>query len=363
MVRLPFDETGKGGTMENHVKRAALAIALLSACAVDESDIGSSQHATHLPLDQYQWRTSHNTYEPPNTPSGKDITWHYTEDLSGNPPNPAAMMHVEIDLKDIVLSGLPSGWEADHALSGNWWVAHGQYGPVTPHCGTVGRFTDCLNFIKTYHNNNLTHPLITVWVDKKDDWQGLTHSSSVRSPWQLDQQIAARFSDSTLYTPSDVLDDGSGTDMRQIIMNDGWRSPDQLQGKVMFIISSDTTSDGNERLEAYVNDRGAAARAFIASYGFSQLHVTFIPAGFTSASVDWVAIYSFEWVSGSGAGDGDCNSSKCQWLYEATNRHFLTRTHDLDDGDEYLAAGAAGATFRPVNCPWKSGQDRYDCGL
>jgi hypothetical protein len=347
--------------MTRHVSRGVLAIVALAGCAVEESDVGTSRHELHEPIDRDQWKTSHNTYEPLNTPSGKDITWHYTAS-TGNPPNPAAMMHVEIDLKDWVYQGLPSGWEDEPTLPGNWWIAHESDGPVTRHCGTVGRFTDCLNFIKTYHNNNPSHPFITVWVDKKDNWESLANVSSVRSPWQFDQLIAARFSASTLYTPSDVLADGSGTDMRQIILNDGWRTGTELQGKVMFILASDTTAAGNERLERYVEERGSAARAFIASYGFSEQQVTFIPTGFTSATVDWVAIYSFEWTSSSTPGEGECNSDNCSWLYKATTRHFLTRTHDLDDSDEFREALEAGATFRPVDCPHLSGEDRFDCG-
>lgn len=345
----------------------ALVAMVFAGCLTNDAEIGESRLELSNPLDRYQWRGSHNTYEPPNTPSGKDITWHFTADSNGNPPNPVAMMHVEIDLRDQVDDGLPPGWEDNPTLPGNWWVAHQPNGPVTRHCGTVGRFNDCLNFIKTYHNNNPGHPFITVWVDKKQDWEGFAESPTVRSPWQFDQQIAGgpvpRFSEDTLYTPADTLGDGQGS-LRQIIAGDGWRSPDELAGKVMFILASDTTQTGNERLERYIEYRGAAAKAFVASYGFSQSQVTSTPTGFTTSSREWVAIYSFEWVSGSGTGDGDCNSSKCQWLYEATNRHFLTRTHDLDDHDEYLAAGAAGATFRPVNCPWKSiaNNYRYNCG-
>ena len=348
-----------------------VALAAESACLTDESEIGRARLETHLPIDNYQWRASHNTYEPDHTPPGKSIAWHFTESsgTSAVPANPTPTMHIELDIRDTMNPlFVPSGW--DGTLDDNWWVSHGGSDFVTRNCGTVGRFTDCLNFIRTYHDDNLNHDFITVWIDKKQDWECFANNDSCRSPWEFDELIKARFDAATLYTPSDVLADGAGT-IRQIINvpGSGWRSGDDLQGKIMFVLASDVgTVDvlgvsvpvGNERLEQYVANRGSAARAFVAPYASSSTHITGNPNGFSSTNAQWVVFYNLEWSSSTS--NGACNSDFCRYIQYAINRHYLTRVFDLDDTEEYSAATDAGANFRPVDCPFCSGEQRFDCG-
>jgi hypothetical protein len=52
-----------------------------------------------------------------------------------------------------------------------------------------------------YHRANPNHPLITVWLDKKQDWQNMNISNSSRSPWRLDSLIVSYFYDWEVFKP------------------------------------------------------------------------------------------------------------------------------------------------------------------
>jgi hypothetical protein len=308
---------------------ATLCVLLWSACAVDE-DVGETRL---FALEAQAFEASHNTYLADNTPAD-DITWHFTS----TPPT----RHIELDLRDTSVFG---------TVSGNWRVSHGYYDAPTVHCDGSGLLTDCLDRIDEYHDTHSGHALISVWLDKKQDWEGI--GSTQRSPAKLDSLLSTRFGNGLL-SPGQ-LSDGSPT-LRSVIQSDGWNL--YTAGKIMFILTSDADCTGNDRLEYYVNNRGASAKAFIAPHGNALANVENSPQCFDSAAADgWAAIYNFEWVDDNR--NGLCDSNECWYLDDAHQMNFLTRAWDLDDGAEYAAAEDAGANFLPVEYPWESGEAQY----
>ena len=314
-----------------------IAVAATSAC-LDENLSETEQPIISYgstPL-QLTWiKASHNTYESANTPSGQSIAWHFNNSTN----------HIEIDLRNTHYQG---------TFAGDWVIAH-EYGSLpTTKCGAGRTLTSCLQTIATWHGNNPGHPLLTVWLDKKQDWEGYAYEQ--RSPMRLDAMLYNWFG-SALVRPVDV---SIGTNLRPWIQTYGWPSHSSLAGKVMFILASFPDSSGNRRLREYADYHLWNANVFVAPYASTSYHVTTQPDNFTSCATQWVAIYNFEWVDGNN--DGECDGSKCFYLPTAHDRKFLTRASDIDDPIEADIAsqrpwgGLYGhANLIAVDYPWLQG--------
>lgn len=322
---------------------AGLTSGLTSGCA---DDLGQTSHELidygTTPLQLSWMKASHNTYQAGHHLGGLlSVLGPYTH-------------HVELDLRD-TSSAAPGG-----AYVGNWVVAHDSgASSATSACPGGITFAHCLAELAAWHQQDPWHPLLTVWIDKKQAWQNLNASASARSPWRLDDLIGAYFSDSAVLRPAEVA---AGYSLRSIVETSGWPSHLGLRGRVMFILTSDAGCTGNDRLEAYVDSRGVLARAFIAPSGESASYVTSAPNCFDAASTQWAAIYNFEWRSGSGTGVDECNAGTCYQIPTAHARNYLTRVWDIDDAGESDAAserpwgGSYGhANFIAVDYPWQQG--------
>lgn len=340
---------------------ALAVIVVLPSCQLeDEAGLGSSQHAMELNL--LTFPASHNTYEGPRTPTMptvRQIKWHFRQqtDVEDDPQNPTATMHIEIDIRDTVNDASPE------TPNTNWWVAHydTDQTQITSHCGNQGGLlTDCLNSIESYHDNNPSHAFMSVWIDVKTDWT--SSGMNQHTPSQLDQHISDRFGAGELFTPSDLCTTCTGMDptLREAVVANGWWTDDQLVGQIMFVLTAEADATGNGYLADYAERPSGNSLAFVAPFAGSASAVTGTPVSFSSG--DWVVIYNFEWADPND--DGECDNQSpdaaCEFLDDAVTAGFLTRAYDLDDAGEESAASMAGANFLPVNCPWLSGQDRYD---
>jgi hypothetical protein len=284
---------------------------------------------------QLTWiKASHNTYENGHTPSGQSVAWHFNNTTN----------HIELDLRDTHYQG---------TFAGDWVVAH-EYGSLpTSKCGAGRTLSWCLQTIATWHNANPGHPLLTVWLDKKQNWEGTGYTQ--RSPYRLDQLLYNYFG-SALVRPGQI----SGSNLRAAVESAGWPSHSSLAGKVMFVITSSADTTGNARLRDYVAWHLWNANAFVAPYATVSSHVTTQPASFTSATTPWVAIYNFEWVDGNN--DGECDGSPCFYVRTAHDRKYLARVWDVDDALESDLAssrpfgGTYGhANFIAIDYPWQQG--------
>jgi hypothetical protein len=332
--------------------------ALPSCQLEDEAGLGSSQHATTV-LNELHLTASHNTYEEPNTPNSptvRQIKWHFRQQTDEEPENPTATMHLEIDIRGSIPFAAPQ------TPNTNWWVAHDPITTeITPHCGAQGGLlTDCLNSIESYHDNNPSHPFISIWIDVKTDW--VTSGPVQQTPSQLDQRISDRFGAGELFTPSDLCSTCTDTDptLREAVVANGWPTDDALVGQIMFVLTAESNSTGNGYLADYAERPSGTSLAFVAPFAGSASEVTGTPVSFSSG--DWVVIYNFDWADpdDDGTCDNETPDAPCEFLDNAAAEGFLTRAYDLDDADEESEASMAGANFLPVNCPWLSGQDRYE---
>jgi hypothetical protein len=284
-------------------------------------------------------KSSHNTYyEHTGNDPDDMVSWHFYQ------PQEDQTHNIEIDIRDTHGVG---------SISGDWIVSHGYFDPLTQKCDSGYSLSWCLSVIWYWHSNNLDHPLITVWIDKKQAWQSQTNSSQ-RSPQRLDDLITSYFYDGSVLTPAEIK--GSYSSVRQRVNYVGWPNHDSLNGRVMFVLTSEPNGTGNTWLHQYVAN--STNVAFVAPHGNSLNDVTTWPENFDNTTRYSVVIYNFEWLSS--VSDGECNDSKCYYMRDAHCSNFLTRAWDVDDADESDAgsgrarSGAYGtANFIAINHPWQ----------
>lgn len=314
------------------VAGGVLVLALASAvtaCSVEE--FGETEQAVELGdrLDKLWLNTSHNTYEEGHV--GYGSSGHLL-----TRPFDFGIENIEVDIRDTHYYG---------TIPMHWTVAHGYYDYPTLKCGASDTFSHCVETVFWWHYNHPNHPLLTVWVDKKQNWEG--NGGSQRSPAVLDSQLNW-FAGGELVWPHEVR--GGYSSLRARVQSIGWPTRESLRGKVMFILTSDATCTGNDRLEQYV-DNLTYPKFFIApyaTYSNTSNHIT-KPNCFDTASTGWVAIYNFEWSSG--PYDGDCNALTCVMIPEARQNNFLVRAWDVQPDEFESAHGRpfGTSTFGDVN--------------
>lgn len=329
-----------------HAVTAKLLALMLAGCG---GDLRTSEIQQGLfdygdtPLRLSWMKASHNTYETRADSPDDSITWHF-----GNTTN-----HIELDLRDTHAAG---------NFFGDWVIAHDFDSEPTQKCTTMDSdgytFEQCLRAISEYHNANPGHPLISVILDKKQNWESMEEGSSQRSPWQLDNLIGWYLAPEDLFRPIDMA--GTGT-LRDRARADNWPTHNDVSGKIMFIMTSDSDCVGADRLEAYATDRQWAATAFIMPHA-NWLGEVEEPECFDEQSTSWVGMYNFDWVDDDPA-DGECDGFGCFYLPVAHDMGFLTRAYDIDDDAESDAASGrpfkqsdyGHANWIPVDCPWQQG--------
>ncbi len=128
---------------------------------------------------------------------------------------------VELDFYD-AKSKQQEGRKARH-----WYVRHdnpvfaGNTSGNDNNCTGDGQGTNdlaaCLGDIAQWSKDHPGHDVITVMLDKKQDW------GEDRQPSDLDNLIAKKFPDEQILTVGDIMDSpNSYTNLRKAINGDGW---------------------------------------------------------------------------------------------------------------------------------------------
>lgn len=340
--------------------RLCVAVGLVAAgCGVndDVSEVGQELGGPSLHL-TYN-KASHNTYLADFTP-GPNVDWHFSEHKGETLENSPPTYNIEIDLRDTITKSVQNHFETKR-LDGNWFVAHGEASAPTEKCKSndgSGTFIDCLKVISAWHYAHPDHHLLTIWLDKKQGWE--SDKDTERSPSRMDFLLNYYFG-SALYIPR--MRSSGTTYPHEFVAKNKWPSLSDLNGKVMFVMTSDSNLDGNARLSEYVKLRSGDATVWVAPYADSESNVVSRPDSFTPETAAWVAIYDFEWSSGGDEGDGECDSSLCFYVPTAHSLNYLTRLYDIQDADEYdFASGKERGTskygyanFIPVDYAWRRG--------
>jgi Phosphoinositide phospholipase C, Ca2+-dependent len=184
-------------------------------------------------------------------------------------------------------------WDTKNAVSGGvngeWYVRHGP-GTIFEsgndnNCTGNGQGTNnlgaCLTDIKQWSDAHPGHDPITLFLDKKQGWSGV---SSERRPVDLDRLVESILG-SRLYKPGS-LQAGYPT-LRQAANNRAWPTMAMLAGKVIIALTGSSLSE-------YVSDRRGAAALFVAADTDDQNDITGTPSGFTSETAGYVVFNNIQ---------------------------------------------------------------------
>jgi Phosphoinositide phospholipase C, Ca2+-dependent len=208
----------------------------------------------NVPLN-YQFQASvHNAYLKQHT------LYEILRDYSTN---------IELDIFDVSTKKSPN---AGTYLPGDWYVRHDSRDPNEDvNCiadGDQDRLSQCLAQIKRFHDDYPSHDLITIWLDKKQAWQGVSECDlkaleRCRLSQNLDRLLSKVFGADALFTPLDFLAYQPSANTLRSAANNGWPAVSTLRGKIMVVIT-DARFEDNRNLNDYLNARGGQGLAFVA---------------------------------------------------------------------------------------------------
>ena len=155
-------------------------------------------------------------------------------------------------------------------MENNWYVKHSplQYGNNNC-CG--GDLNSCLIRISQWARANPEHEVITVFLDKKENWNLKWMDRDVNG---LDSLILNIFPRQKIYTPGDLLKGYSS--LRQALKSNCPRYKD-LRGKIIFAITNGTSLTARNCLNEYISQRQNKAICFIAPEFTSDKSEYYIP--------------------------------------------------------------------------------------
>ena len=185
-------------------------------------------------------------------------------------------------------------WEtkngANGKLNGQWYVRHN---PITinasgnDNCCTGGPnntndLDACLRNVNSWSDAHPNHEVITVFVDKKDQW---SDASSNRHPEGFDNLISEIFS-SKLYTPA-VLK-GTYDSPRAAAADEAWPTLANLRGKVIIALTG-----SNQYLNKYVDQRAFNGLSFVVPKIGNSSEIS-NPSSYSVANIDHVVFYNMD---------------------------------------------------------------------
>lgn len=162
---------------------------------------------------------------------------------------------IEIDIWDNFQG---SGFfHTGNKMNQDWYVKHTITDKGNVNC-CGGSFRDCLTRIKKWSDLNANQDIITVFIDKKENW---SDSDETRKPNDLDFLLLSIFGIEKLFTPSMLLN-GQSNLKEATISN--WQNLDSLKGKFIFIITNATEITPRNPLNEYLTSQKNNAICFVA---------------------------------------------------------------------------------------------------
>lgn len=141
----------------------------------------------------------------------------------------------------------------------DWFVKHSLFQRGNKNCAG-GSLRKCLLEIEQWTRKNPEHEVLTIYIDKKEDWGS---KKSQRRPQDLDNLISSIFSPDKIYSPKDVLHENDN--LRNSVQGSNWPSTKELRGKIIFVITDATIlTRKNKLLNKYLDEQQNSSLCFIA---------------------------------------------------------------------------------------------------
>jgi hypothetical protein len=141
----------------------------------------------------------------------------------------------------------------------DWFVKHSLFQKGNKNC-VGGSLVKCLQEIELWTRKNPEHEVLTIYIDKKEDWGG---KRSARKPEDLDNLISSIFPPGKIYSPREVLQENEN--LRNSVQGCNWPSTEELKGKIIFVITDATIlTRKNHLLNKYLNKQKNNSLCFVA---------------------------------------------------------------------------------------------------
>ena len=156
-------------------------------------------------------------------------------------------------------------WDAKYFIGkkrstgSDWFVKHSLFQKGNKNCAG-GSLRDCLTEIELWTRKNPDHEVLTIYIDKKQDWGP---DRSPRKPQDLDNMISSIFPAVNIYSPKEVLQENDN--LRNSVQGCNWPSTEDLRGKIIFVITDATLlTRKNKVLDKYLNEQKNNSLCFVA---------------------------------------------------------------------------------------------------
>jgi len=183
------------------------------------------------------------------------------------------------------------------AKTGEWYVRHdpstlfssGNDNVCTGNGKGTNDLRACLSDVNEWINENTNPDVITVFLDKKQDW------GDTREPSDLDNLFKEVFGDK-LYTPIMFKGNDNRT-LRDAAKAGDWPKMQDLKGRVILVLNGGRWNNHNDTISKYVADRNEDALAFAGPDADENSDITGEPNQFTSDTAKWVIFYNIKYGS------------------------------------------------------------------
>jgi hypothetical protein len=141
----------------------------------------------------------------------------------------------------------------------DWFVKHSLFQKGNKNC-VGGSLRKCLQEIEDWTKKNPEHEVLTIYIDKKEDWGS---KRSARKPQDLDDLISSIFPAGNIYSPKEVLQENEN--LRNSVHGCNWPSTEELKGKIIFVITDATIlTRKNKLLNKYLSNQQNNSLCFVA---------------------------------------------------------------------------------------------------
>jgi len=194
---------------------------------------------------------------------------------------------IEIDIWDN-FQGSGSLLRAGKKMNQDWFVKHDFWVKGNLNC-CGGSFRDCLLTIKKWADIHKDHDIITVFIDKKENW---SESYETRKPKDFDELICSVIGKQNILTPSILLADK--TNLKEAVLSNYWPLLDSLKGKFIFVITNGSEFTDRNPLNEYLFNQNNEAVCFVAPEITSESEIK-SPLGVLPKNAENIIFYNLNY--------------------------------------------------------------------
>lgn len=189
-------------------------------------------------------------------------------------------------------------WDTRDAVfggsAGRWFVRHNpgtifQSGNDNVCSGNGSGTNDlaaCLGDVKKWSDAHPGHPVITIFLDKKQAWSSVSEG---RRPSDLDRLIDSQFG-TKLFKPKMLQK--SHASLRQAAQANAWPAMSELNGKIIVVLNGGQTFNHNKTQNEYLTDRKTEASIFVGPDADEASDVLSTPNQFSTENAKQVVFYN-----------------------------------------------------------------------